>query len=79
MTPEWTPDQPLRADATDEQMDERYVFLMNRGDAHFFAQSAFDMAREFAAARVQEIISTYAAEVEQGEADVAPTTQEPTP
>lgn len=52
MSGDRSPDQPLRADATNEHMDEQLVFLMNDGKADWFAGSAFEMAREFAAACV---------------------------
>lgn len=50
----WTPDQPLRADATDEQMDLRLCRLMDALPHSFIAEPAFALAREFAAACVAE-------------------------
>ncbi len=49
----WTPDQPLRADATDKQMGDRHVWLFNQqykfaGESHL----AILLARELAAACV---------------------------
>ena len=51
----WTPDQPLRADATDEQIEARssYIALGNIASTEFLAledHSAVRVAREFASA-----------------------------
>lgn len=55
---EWTPDQPLRADATDEQMVVRFGVLLNGpraiGRANYYECAAAAFAREFAAACVEQ-------------------------
>lgn len=58
MSDHWTPAQPLRADATDEQMDERYWWLEGHSQHVGVAKIANAMlrsriAREFAAACVK--------------------------
>lgn len=56
---EWTPDQPLRADATDEQIFERQKGLnlqaLRNADVRqpFSEYSTIKVAREFAAACVE--------------------------
>lgn len=49
---EWSPDQPLRADATDEQMCERFgeLYVMEMPTPDY---AAVELAREFAKACVE--------------------------
>lgn len=54
-SPPWTPNQPLRADATDEQIIARAVHLQaDDGHGGDFDGATINTAREFAAACVED-------------------------
>ena len=48
--PAWSPDQPLRADATDEQMYKRRIWILRNLPLMNDGQISVKMAREFAVA-----------------------------
>lgn len=52
VTTPYDPATPLRADATDDEMDERLFVLIRRNTHSDLARDAFDLAREYATACV---------------------------
>ena len=57
MTTDWTPDQPLRTDATDEQILARSTFIFHEG-----TRPAISIVRELHAATVAEYEAKLVAE-----------------
>ena len=66
---EWSPDQPLRADATDEQIAQRWL---HRGPGNAAKHTA-EVAREFAAACVRKVLEERDDFSRKAEADAEPT------
>ena len=56
--PAWSPDQPLRADATDEQMYKRRIWILRNLPLMNDGQISVKMAREFAHAQVAHLCET---------------------
>ena len=57
-TAQWTPDQPLRFDATDEQLNDRYQYLWVHEAGRMDWKASPALAREFAHAQVAHLCET---------------------